>query len=131
MTATEQNEFYKNLCRILGKQASSVKRVQEGVYCWRWLVRQSEFCVYLHGNEAHELGLVFFNQKRLSSKKERNTTIDVIIQEARAFADDHSFKTPPPRPKNAGSVADSYVASLTSAHIASANRQTHKLNTHV
>ena len=99
MTATEQNEFYKNLCRILGKQASSVKRVQEGVYCWRWLVRQSEFCVYLHGNEAHELGLVFFNQKRLSSKKERNTTIDVIIQEARAFADDHSFKLHPPTKK--------------------------------
>jgi hypothetical protein len=62
MTAREQNEFCQKIIQIIGTQPR-IKKVQEGLYCWRWIVANSEFCVYLHGNDVDEIGLVLFNQK--------------------------------------------------------------------
>ena len=111
MTPEKRNKFYKKICRILGKHASSVKKVKkvkEDLYCWRWLVANSEFCVYLHGNDAHEIGLVLFNQKILYSKLERDTSVEIVIKEAEIFADDHALRSVPMRFK--GKYSDGHIA---------------------
>lgn len=111
MTPEERNKFYEKICRILGKRASSVKKVKkvkEDLYCWRWLVANSEFCVYLHGNDASEIGLVLFNQKILYSKLERDTSVEVVIKEAEIFAADHALRSVPMRFK--GKYSDGHRA---------------------
>ena len=62
MTARAQNEFCQKIIQIIGTQPR-IKKAQEGLYWWRWQVKDSEFCVYLHGNEVNEIGLVLFNEK--------------------------------------------------------------------